>query len=257
MAILLLPTEILGRIIQETLPESFENFALTCKTIYHASAFLRQKHNQLRSRYRDFEYDLATDQDTCTSSLQLITKIAEEPLIARYIVFANLKQESPPEDHEIAATHIRELNADSRVFALLEHSPYLQSAGVDARSVLDYMISHYTPEDDDPGLTAAFLLTLLPNVTELSLPQRWEMFGDGEVGRNPPTSPWKMSAILDAVVIRANDPSDSTAGLSKLNTLLPSTGWGYENRWTLSTFTPFLSIKSMRNFCAASMCIPS
>jgi len=58
--------------------------------------------------------------------------------------------------------------------------------------------------------------------------------------------------LVDEIFKRDNDPSDSIAGLSKLTSILPSTAWGYENKWALSAFTPFLSIKSVRNFCVGS-----
>lgn len=128
MAMLSLPIEVLEYIAEEAIPEGFEGFSLSCKTLYASGQKFRKKHNRLRKRYRSFKYDRqrddsdednsnrdntaeakgeddsasnqdhgeekeTTEQETiiCFSPLQLIHQISKEPLIARYIVRANFK----------------------------------------------------------------------------------------------------------------------------------------------------------------------
>jgi hypothetical protein len=123
-----------------------------------------RKHNELRRRYRDFAYDRAwelQDGDTCATSLQLISRIAEGPVIARYIVSANFKDDELPEDKENCKTQVQQITAFPYVLQLLENSSYLQSAGTDPSTVHQHLISQHKP-DGTASLAATFLLTLLP-----------------------------------------------------------------------------------------------
>jgi len=87
----------------------------------------------------------------------------------------------------------------------------------------------------------------------LRFPKNWEESVRLLYSAPTVAKPWEAWELLDEIAKRANDPSDSSAGLSKLTSILPSTAWGYENKWPLSAFTPFLSIKSVRNFCVGSL----
>jgi hypothetical protein len=248
MALLSLPNELLGRIVEKTMPEGFGNFVLSCKAVYQAGTHLIEEHNTLRRRYRHFRYEgdgNLSDQDTCASSLQLIARIAEDPRIAKYIAVADFKADGRAwKDGSIQKPLHEHVNNSSEFRALLEKSTYLRDTGDDASIVLEHLTAHFEPYKGTHILAATLLLTLLPNVTQLSLPKRWELWGDSKT--------WDASSLLDAIVKRANDPRDSAAGLSKLDSILPSIAWGYDTRWKLSTFIPFLSIESVRKFCAGS-----
>lgn len=252
MGLQLLPTEILARIGQETLPEGFESFALTCKSTYNASKFFLPKHDDLKQKYRNFTYQQGPGGNTCTSSLLLLARIAEEPLIARYIVSADLVQDSGPGDENIREQHIATV-VSSNILSLFQNSIYVQRASVDPAVLLQYMLNAYQVDDGftHGGLAACFLLTLLPNVNSLALPERWNDYDPKLLYYNLET-PWKLDDLLDSIAIWANDPNQPNAGLSRLEVILPSTSWGYDNRWTLSSFNPLLSIKSVRSFCAGS-----
>ncbi|RDL35772.1 uncharacterized protein BP5553_06384 [Venustampulla echinocandica] len=248
MALLLLPLEVLTQIIEETMPEGFVGIISTCKTVYHASGNLREKHNRLSRHYRDFNYTFEHHQDFSwhiLSSLHLLSKIADEPLIARYIVSANFTLDRIPSGNTIQA-HINHIKDSSNLLSLLERSPYLRSTGIDPRSVLEYLISEYVADEVDSGLAPTLLLTLLPNVIELSLPAGWNSFNQNL----PDNIPCPISSWLNDIVTRANDPCDSSAGLSRLTTLLPSSRYHdhNENNWALSIYTPFLFIKTVENF---------
>jgi hypothetical protein len=252
MGLQLLPTELLARIVQETLPEGFESFALTCKSVYNASKFFLSKHNTLKRQYRNFTYRQGPHGNACTSALLLLARIAEEPLVARYIISADFVQDSAPENKDTREEHIATV-VSSKILALLQNSIYVQDASVDPAILLQYMLDAYQVDDGyvHAGLAACFLLTLLPNITRVALPRRWNDYDP----RSPYSNlepPWRLDELLDAIVVRADDPGQPNAGLSKLEVILPSTGWGYENRWVLSSFNPLLSIKTVRSFCAGS-----
>jgi hypothetical protein len=102
------------------------------------------KHNELRRRYRNFAYDRSRelqDGDTCATSLQLISRIAEEPVIIRYIVSADFKDDKLPENKETCKAQVQQITASPYVLQLLENSSYLHSAGIDHSTVLQHLIS--------------------------------------------------------------------------------------------------------------------
>ncbi|RDW77659.1 hypothetical protein BP6252_05712 [Coleophoma cylindrospora] len=255
MALTHLPPEILARIVEETMPEGIESFAVTCQAVYNSCQKFLAKHRRLRRLYHAFRYHgdgSLSDESACASSFQLLLRIANEPLIARYIVKADLKRDAVPEDAEIVKAHIRQMTNSGDFLSLLKDSPYLETAGVSPSSVVQYLISQYTVEDGDAGLAVTLLLTLLHNVTELTLPTSWSQLGDGPRNTLEGGNPLKKAPLLDAIIKRINDPQQRNASLSKLTTILPHTAWGYENREELTSFAPFLSIPSMRNFSAGS-----
>jgi hypothetical protein len=72
------------------------------------------------------------------------------------------------------------------------------------------------------------------------IPTNWEEAERLRYSTPTAEKPWEVWDLLDEIVKKANNPSDSTAGLSRLASILPSTPWGYETKWQLSAFTPFL-----------------
>lgn len=178
MEFMQLPNELLENIIRHALPDGFENLALTCKHIRTLCTPFLEHHEKLRWHFRDFRY-YKTDQPAKSagralhcpyavgSAFHLLSYIAAEPAIGRYFRKANFENDSasvrwidcePAEDEAVA-----------RLFA---GSPYLKAAGLDWKEYHTAMVAeldefHYTQN------AAAFLLTLLPNIEVLRLPQYW------------------------------------------------------------------------------------
>ncbi|VUC36283.1 unnamed protein product [Clonostachys rosea] len=82
-----------------------------------------------------------------------------------------------------------------------------------------------------------WLLNLLPNVKEIALSKAWAY----EI---PPN---RMKE-LERIAKRANDPEIPNASLSQLTVMKPFVGHGYVSVTPLSHFTPFLSLKSLKEF---------
>ncbi|KAH6666227.1 hypothetical protein B0J14DRAFT_199642 [Halenospora varia] len=261
MSLLLLPIELLTRIARETLPEGFESFALTCRATYRVSECLIKFHNGLNKQYRNLilpknygtEDELENANPTC--SLQLLARIAEDPLIAKYMLSANLVNEPAP-DFETETDRDGFLEAQLQeikqsaipLLQLLKSLPYLEDANIDPKYMLDYLFYEYN-NSDACGMSITILLSLLSNLTRLSLPLRWEFHENGILERPGEVAiTYDTNLFIDDIVQRANDPSQPHSGLSKLTTILPSTGWGYEAHISLDTFNPFLSIKSVKKF---------
>ncbi|CAG8982003.1 hypothetical protein HYALB_00004871 [Hymenoscyphus albidus] len=121
MELLALPDEILLFIIKETIPEQFEDFALSCKTIYRLGTQYLSRHNELRKEYKNFT---STLRRPCTSPFNLLLEIADTPTISRYIVYADFREYHP--------THVlRKHDLLSSLLKLLEESSYLKRIGGD------------------------------------------------------------------------------------------------------------------------------
>jgi len=93
MALTRLATELLDNIIIYVFPEGFESLALTCKTTFTLCYPFIQHHNKLRSYFQDFKYlnNLVDPSYTVKTACDLITRIAVEPVVARYVRHADFK----------------------------------------------------------------------------------------------------------------------------------------------------------------------
>lgn len=91
MALIDLPDELLAIIVDDTTPEGFESMCLTCRRLHIFCKPLSTKHNVLRSQFRNIDYyeKVADPSFTIRISSELITRIAEEPIVARYIQHAD------------------------------------------------------------------------------------------------------------------------------------------------------------------------
>ncbi|KAI0388694.1 hypothetical protein F5Y17DRAFT_185475 [Xylariaceae sp. FL0594] len=83
------PVEMVDVIIQHTLPEGFESLALTCKRLHALCTPYIQRHNQLKCEWNFFRYG----KSGYYSAIELILRIAMEPIVIRYIKHADLSED--------------------------------------------------------------------------------------------------------------------------------------------------------------------
>lgn len=238
MALTSLPVELLDKIIPWVIPEGFESIALSCRRIHALCTPFIQRHNTLRSHFHNFNYyeKMIDPSFTIRTAFDLITRIAVEPVVARYVRHADFKVDSV-----FMRGRPRESNPDyhcgDAVVKFFADSPDLEQAGLDWQK-------YYAEIDEDLHAAsysqhaAAFLLTLLPNVETLILPQRWE----------PLPAPDK---LIDAVVRKAKQshhlPFD-TPSLAQTTRFGPSISLGSQQRFDLAWASPFLALPHIRSF---------
>lgn len=238
MALTRLSTELLENIITHALPEGFESLALTCRKIYAVCTGFINRHNTLRSHFHSFTYyEKMTDPSfSIRTAFDLITRIAIEPIVARYVRHADLKVDS-----FFMRGRPREFNPDvhcgDAVVRLLADSPYLDQAGLDWQE-------YYAEIDKDLHAArysqhaAAFLLTLLPNVETLTLPYGWKPLSTTD-------------RLIDAVVRKAKQshhlPFD-TPSLAQTTRFEPSVALESQEGFDLAWASPFLALPHMRFF---------
>ena len=245
MTFFLLPAELLDGIIKEALPEGFESLALTCKRINARCKPLLKHYNEIKSQFGVLDFRslgaavFSSSSSTIRTSYDVITRIAVEPSVARYVVHANLNLDSP-----LYKANFYNALADTKSCAtvkeLFAKSSYLRDAGLNwedyyAKVEADLRANRYSQH------AAAFLLTLLPNLEVLTLPYKWMPC--------PSTD-----ALIHALIRRAQQPPRSYERLSftrlaslKLDTPRPS-----ELKYTIGWEKPFLMLPSMRSFRSCS-----
>ena len=280
MRLLELPSEIIQKIIAESIPDDIENLVLACKHLYEAGSIFLSEHNTLRKQFRHFRYDRTPASSTCSAHeegrkplagemafmvptpMDLLELIAERPVIAHYIRSADLGRDPALDWHDVhqrdqaQATNLGSPQphgdlGSSSLGDLVRKSLCLREAGVDIQRWWEDMAT------TSVGHADVLLLTLLPNLRELRPNRGW---GDLDVifthstaaGQRPQKTSPVLWDVLDVIVRRANDPAQMDASLSKLAVLRPFRGVGYQNRPALSPCVPFLALDSLKEFRVGS-----
>ena len=240
MALTRLPTELLETIITHVLPEGFESVAVTCRKIYTSCIPFIQRHNALRSRFHDFTYheNLKHPSPIIATAGDLIRRIAVEPVVARYIRYANFKLDSP-RCYTKPRGFVGDSDCREGVTRLFANCPYLEQAGLDWEDYLDKIeeelnvgrLPHYSQH------AAAFLLTLLPNVERLTLPWCWKPLD-------------ATNKLIDAIVHKAKQSHSlcDRPSLAQITRFEPHVSSVPRDRFDLRLASPFLALPRIRSF---------
>ncbi|KAI1296410.1 F-box domain protein [Xylaria venustula] len=241
-----LPNELLDEIIQHSLPEGFESLALTCKELYALCTPFIKQHNHLRRSFRAFVYcDYPREPSTkiIFQAFDLIARIAAEPIVARYIIDANFGYDSFP-SRARAPADVPDMNDGGPLATLFADSPYLARAGLDWREYYTLIEEELKQRPCYSQHAAAFVLTLLPNVKQLTLPKAWK-----------PSE--KTDRLLEAIVhearpLNSSCTAPSLAGVAAFEVSQRRLG---ESPFDLNVAVPFLALPRLRelrsNSCLA------
>ena len=238
MALTRLPAELLDQIIAHVVPDGFESVAVTCRKIHALCTPFIPRYNALRSRFHHFDYyDHPEDSSsTIATALDLIACIAVEPQIARYVRDADFKVDGLSFVRRRPCAASPEIHGGDAVVRLFADSPYLKEAGLAwqdyyAEIKEDFRAARYSQ------YAAAFLLTLLPNVENLSLPKRWK----------PRDATDK---LIDTVVCKARQSHlpHARPNLAQVTRFGFSVSLGPRERCDLDWATPFLGLPRIRSF---------
>jgi len=240
MALTRLPTELLETIITHVLPEGFESVAVTCRKIYTLCIPFIQRHNALYSRFHHFAYheNLKDPSPTIATAGDLIRRIAVDPIVARYIQYANFKYDSP-RSYIIPRGFIGDADCREDVIRLFANCPYLEQAGLDWKKYID-KIEEELNVDEVPHYSqhaAAFLLTLLPNVKKLTLPRYWKPLDATD-------------KLIEAIVHKAkqSNPLCGRPSLAQTTRFEPYVSLVPQDRFDLGLASPFLALPRIRSF---------
>jgi hypothetical protein len=246
MGLLDLPPEILDLIIDRAAPGGLESFVLSCKTVYGRAANQIRQHNALR---RIWTHTTNMSPSRRGDTLAILHAISEEPIIAEYIETLSLWDrravDEMPDDTD--ATSFRENEqAMQNIKALLRNTEHYADADEDE------WWSHILEEDragDQSNMDKLYatvaLLSLLPNLKTLQLPDRWHEVREGEGAE-------ALVPSVQSLVAMSNKNGRRQKPLARLETLLPFVEEGYDIRVGLQCIAPFMALKSIRNIYAVS-----
>ncbi|KAI1393334.1 uncharacterized protein F4822DRAFT_423804 [Hypoxylon trugodes] len=232
-----LPPEILHHVIEESMPEGFENLLLSCRYVYECGKPLIETNKTRKQKWRRFF--LRSNKDYM-SSLSRLNQIARNPALARYIevawfglVYEELKQ---PTNFDI-----------SPLRNFITESPYLRKAGVNTEKWAQTIL--FGPQTDFEKFSAllqAFVLTLLPNVRTVRLTSQMSYSLYPPVENFPQSQNYYPQVWNVLETIRRNiDANPQGASLGKLTTLLVSEHLGYSEKFILRSVSAFLALPSL------------
>ncbi|KAM3540502.1 hypothetical protein ARSEF1564_006586 [Beauveria bassiana] len=188
------------------MPDDFESLSLTCKQAYDWAKPLIPRHNEYRRRYRNFSFDFSG----LTTISDLLAVIADDPIIATYMVHVELDGRDYSELwlEEI----VRDLEYDNREIPFAEFG-------------------------------VPFLATLLVNVETLILPEEW---CDHCIITNRDSSGHIVTSLLRLLVTRANDKALKDQPLQKLRAILPARNVDLRVGTVMEQLFPFLALDSLK-----------
>ncbi|KAK5125759.1 hypothetical protein LTR85_012035 [Meristemomyces frigidus] len=267
MALLNLPPELLDDIIGHTLPDGLESFALSCKTVYAIGKEHIARHNAYKREWKHFAYSEGGPAARPRTALQLVHAIAQDRHIAYYIENMYLRNDEVDgaQQREAASATLERIRTDEislrAIKRLLADSPYLKAAEQNPevwwrRIQLD---DEY-PDEPETNYATVFLLTLLPNVRELTLPFDWKNLpGADESFLRPnathlPSILWppRVWPVLDAIAQQAGTGVTGGAALGKLERVLPYADASYDTRNGLRELGAFMAFPALRELYACN-----
>ena len=261
MSFLDLPNELLGYVARHTCHEEFESLALTCRRNLDACRPYINQHNEFKHTWKDVRLNDHDHPDEETpdcphatpvrTALQLICLIASNPSIGRCVKRLRLEDENERHHQEDTQSLRQSLNVLTKLERLLDDSLHLQEAKIDSRYWLKLMLAD---DERTTMFTTAFLFTLLPNTTALSLPQWWRLDAPDIRPSSSPNDSDLAGELLRVTSKRANQCRG--ASLSNLNTIWPSTDEAYQTFTDLSDYGWLLAINSVEGFYAGN-CVAS
>ncbi|KAJ6787952.1 hypothetical protein PWT90_11052 [Aphanocladium album] len=165
----------------------------------------------------------------------LLHAIAEMPSLAAYMETVDLSGDSKGHGESDHQPPYLEGDATA-VLELLHRSPYFAAKGCDPD---EWFLKIQTTLQ---GHADVFLLTLLPNVKELTVCDRYLEGDHGE------------ESLLDYIVECANAPTASQNALARLEHVeVSSEEANYETKHSMTPILPLLAINTVRSFTGCSM----
>jgi hypothetical protein len=247
MGLLDLPPELLDLIIDRTAPDGIEGFVLSCKTVYGRAGSQIQHHNAMRQRWAHTN-NASPEQKGDT--LAILYQISRDPIIAEYIEYLSLwdrRTEDEMESGDPDAYNFRDdEEAMENIKDLLRYAEHFANAH--EQEWWDQIIEEDRASDQsnmDKLYATVALLSLLPNLRELQLPDRWHEVRDGEAAE-------ALVSHVQSLVDTSNSAGRRQKPLAKLDTMLPFVEEGYDVRVGLQCLQPFMVLKNIRTLYAVS-----
>jgi hypothetical protein len=247
------PDEVLMEILELSRPYAFESLVLTCTRLHAAATPLLRHHNALRQKYRSFSftdsyYSNPIDMEATETIPELLLDIANDPIIARYIIHADLGKrvctqrlrDGISTDSRGVLQKLDSIRGKEKLMSLFLESEYLKSIHLDPAKWFELVLEDKEVYDTQVDYPTAFLFTLLPNIASLTLSKEW-----GRKSVEPGLEPG-VPRLMELLVARANDDHLKDQPLQKLRVLHSTADVDRQAGTELVTIAPFLALNSLR-----------
>ncbi|KAF1922216.1 uncharacterized protein M421DRAFT_387704 [Didymella exigua CBS 183.55] len=248
MGLLDLPPEIIDYILDFAGPAGLESFVLTCKAVYERATTQIHDHNYLRRRWRHTNNQSNLRRG---DTLSVLHEISRNPIIAEYIETLSLwdrRSDEEIQSQDVVDSFRDDGQAMQQIKALLRDAEFFRDADLE-----DWWIE-IVEEDQavdiesiDKLYATVALLTLLPNLKTLQLPDRWHEVRSDEAAESLVPSVESLVTMSNVNTYRRR-----WQALQSLETIMPFTEEGYDVRVGLQCLQPFMALNSVRNLYAVS-----
>jgi hypothetical protein len=246
MGLLDLPPELLDLIIDRTAPDGLESFVLSCKTVYGRAASQIRQHNHMR---KIWSHTTNMSRTRRGDTLAILHDISRDPIIAEYIETLSLwdhRQDDEMPDDTTPHSFREDEQEMENIRDLLRRAEYYADA--DEEEWWGRILEEDRAGDQsnmDKLYATVALLSLLPNLKTLQLPDRWHEVREGEGAE-------ALVSNVQSLVAMSNADGHRQKPLARLETLLPFVEEGYDVRVGLQCLAPFMTLNSIRNIYAVS-----
>ncbi|KAI0138666.1 hypothetical protein F4776DRAFT_619387 [Hypoxylon sp. NC0597] len=238
-----LPPELLRLVIEESIPEGFDNLLVTCRAVYECGKSLIASHCARKRSWHRFKFDRNFNY---MSTFSWLLQVADEPVLPRYIELLDLGSRRPHRTHQDDTLEWDD-GAMHRIKKFIEESPYLRKAeGVDPQKCAsDMLFGKVDSFDRYRALMATFFLTLLPNIEHLILPSSLLYFIEPpETGTQDSDLHREVWSVMETIRQTAQkNPED--ASLGKLLSLVISGYSDAEIIFNLRALSSFLVMPNL------------
>ncbi|KAH8668878.1 hypothetical protein BX600DRAFT_549144 [Xylariales sp. PMI_506] len=252
-ALLGLPAQLLHRIIRLSIPLDFENLMLTCRTIFNAGEPQIAAHNARRRYWRHLSLEA---RDPKAMAVALFNSI-KDPMGLDYVESVAFAKDDL-DDEDYLQTTFEELQGDSqsteKIKTLLQGSKFLQDAKDDANQwVEDLMAGKRDIHERLAGAwLSIFLLTRFPNVKCVSLPTNCGVYLNAFANPLRPGKTLTLWNKIEEIMKLHNQGNDTPSALANLEAVSLCADTGYDDRFGLSSLSPFLVIKGVKKLRTTS-----
>lgn len=265
--LLSLPPELLSRIVEFTMPEGFENLALSCHTMYEVARPRLPTHNLLRKEWSHLVFHSFEDP---APTMVFLHSVAKDPIRAKYVKSADLRYSYPaPGPHTIREFQrlTDDAAAKKELVAFIAESRLISPSDTRRMDWANRILRHGMPSDGGAETRAApqanwataFLLAQLTNVSVLTLGIHWKFMEPADAVADPwqrmdpdrrdISEPWD---LLQSISRLSHDICRSSSPLSKLTELraLSPSPVPVSQQLPLQSLSPFLGLRGLEKLCA-------
>ncbi|KAK6087234.1 hypothetical protein SCUP234_01865 [Seiridium cupressi] len=255
MNILDLPPELLGRVIEFSMPLDFEHLMMTCRAVYACGRSRIALHNARKREWAKIDIDI---DENASAVLECLHKMMKDPIVAGYVEDADFRGNRigfSPSAEESLQTETAPFRVETASIedmeGFLDQRLYSHDTGLPASLWNAGFIKECLQQADNellPVWSFMFLLSQLKNIKSLTLPRSWDNAFVPDYRHEESAQRRFLESIM-----RLSNQTRPHSPWARLKTLRLLGLVDYDTRIGLSTLAPFLAMKGLQELYATSL----